>query len=103
MQAMGQTALKGRNRMIRLAFRGFPRLSALIEPQLRLLPVVLLLGLAAAVLEGFGIGLIIPMLGIILGGSEGDLGGFTARLAAFGSGMSDTSRMIFTGGARSSS
>lgn len=99
MQAMGQTALKGRNRMIRLAFRGFPRLSALIEPQLRLLPVVLLLGLAAAVLEGFGIGLIIPMLGIILGGSEGDLGGFTARLAAFGSGMSDTSRMIFTGGA----
>ncbi len=85
--------------MTKLAFRGFPCLSALIAPQLRLMPVVVLLGLAAAVLEGFGIGLIIPMLSIIQGGGEGEIGGFSARLAAFGAGMSDTSRMVLTGGA----
>lgn len=85
--------------MTRLAFRGFPCLSALIAPQLRLMPLVVLLGLTAAVLEGFGIGLIIPMLGIIQGGGEGSPGGFSARLAAFGAGMSDTSRMVLTGGA----
>lgn len=99
MQAMGQTALKGTHPMTGLAFRGFPRLSALISPQLRLLPLVVILGLAAAVLEGFGIGLIIPMLGIILDSGEGDLGGFTARLASFGAGLSDAARLGLTGGA----
>ncbi|MBY9068522.1 ABC transporter ATP-binding protein/permease [Hyphomonas sp. WL0036] len=85
--------------MTRLAFRGFPHLAALIAPQLRALPLIVMLGLAAAALEGFGIGLIIPLLGIILGNGGGDLGGFTARLASFGAGMSDSTRLVFTGGA----
>jgi ABC-type multidrug transport system fused ATPase/permease subunit len=85
--------------MTRLAFREFPCLSALIAPQLRLMPLVVVLGLVAAVLEGFGIGLIIPMLGIILGDGEGDLVGFSAQLAEFGAGLSETSRMLLTVGA----
>jgi ATP-binding cassette, subfamily B, bacterial MsbA len=84
--------------MISLVFKQFPNLSALLSPQLKHLPVVVLLGLVAAVLEGFGIGLIIPMLGVILGNGEGDLGGFSARLASFGDGMSDTARIIYIGG-----
>ena len=39
---------------------------ALGKRQLRLLPAVVVLGLASAVLEGFGIGLIIPLLGLSL-------------------------------------
>lgn len=85
--------------MTGLAFKGFPNLSALISPQLRLLPLVVCLGLVAAILEGFGIGLIIPMLSVILGNAERDLGGFSAHLASFGAGMSDTARLMFTCGA----
>ncbi|TIV21364.1 MAG: hypothetical protein E5V90_35700, partial [Mesorhizobium sp.] len=46
---------------------------ALGRRQLGLLPIVVALGLASAALEGFGIGLIIPLLGIIMG--HGDTAG----------------------------
>ncbi|MFN3313866.1 MAG: ABC transporter ATP-binding protein, partial [Hyphomonas sp.] len=86
--------------MVRLTFRQFPHLSALLGPQLRLLPLVVVLGLAAAALEGFGIGLIIPMLGIILESSgEAEFGGLSAYLAAIGGDMDDATRLIFIGSA----
>lgn len=68
---------------------------ALGRKQLRLLPAVVMLGLASAALEGFGIGLIIPLLGIIMGQEDQTgMAGFSAVFQHFGSDLSDRDRLI---------
>ncbi|RWQ39680.1 MAG: ABC transporter ATP-binding protein [Mesorhizobium sp.] len=68
---------------------------ALGRKQLRLLPAVVLLGLVSAALEGFGIGLIIPLLGIIMGqGDQAGMAGFSAVFQHFGSSLSERDRLI---------
>ncbi|WP_091599293.1 ABC transporter ATP-binding protein [Mesorhizobium muleiense] len=68
---------------------------ALGGKQLRLLPAVVMLGLASAALEGFGIGLIIPLLGIIMGqGDQTGMAGFSAVFQHFGSDLSERDRLI---------
>ncbi|WP_187331178.1 MULTISPECIES: ABC transporter ATP-binding protein [unclassified Mesorhizobium] len=61
----------------------------------RLLPIVVLLGLAGAALEGLGIGLIIPLLGIIMGhGDASGMGGLSALLQKVGAGLGERERLI---------
>lgn len=68
---------------------------ALGRKQLRLLPAVVVLGLVSAALEGFGIGLIIPLLGIIMGqGDQAGMAGFSAVFQHFGSDLSEGDRLI---------
>lgn len=68
---------------------------ALGRRQLGLLPAVVLLGLASAALEGFGIGLIIPLLGIIMGHGEATgMAGFSALLQKVGAGLGERERLI---------
>ncbi|RVB73174.1 ABC transporter ATP-binding protein [Mesorhizobium sp. M6A.T.Cr.TU.014.01.1.1] len=68
---------------------------ALGRKQLRLLPAVVLLGLVSAALEGFGIGLIIPLLGIIMGqGDQAGMAGFSAVFQHVGSSLSERDRLI---------
>jgi ATP-binding cassette, subfamily B, bacterial MsbA len=63
----------------------------------RLVPAVILLGILAAALEGVGIGLIIPVLGIIAGGTEAS--GLAGRFFnSIGGGFDGPSRIIFLGG-----
>ncbi|PTE08436.1 ABC transporter ATP-binding protein [Mesorhizobium helmanticense] len=68
---------------------------ALGKRQLRLLPAVVVLGLVSAALEGFGIGLIIPLLGIIMGqGDQAGMAGFSAVFQHVGSDLSERERLI---------
>ncbi|MDX8480739.1 ABC transporter ATP-binding protein [Mesorhizobium sp. VK24D] len=68
---------------------------ALGRRQLGLLPVVVALGLASAALEGFGIGLIIPLLGIIMGhGEPTGMAGLSALLQKVGAGLGERERLI---------
>jgi subfamily B ATP-binding cassette protein MsbA len=68
---------------------------ALGKEQLRLLPAVVVLGLVSAALEGFGIGLIIPLLGIIMGhGDVAGMAGFSAVFQHVGSSLSERDRLI---------
>ncbi|WP_287238771.1 ABC transporter ATP-binding protein [Mesorhizobium sp.] len=82
--------------MMRLVPPSLPMLRrALGRKQLRLLPAVVMLGLVSAALEGFGIGLIIPLLGIIMGqGDQTGMAGFSAVLQHFGSDLSERERLI---------
>ncbi|MCF6098778.1 ABC transporter ATP-binding protein/permease [Mesorhizobium muleiense] len=82
--------------MMRLVPPSLPMLRrALGGKQLRLLPAVVMLGLASAALEGFGIGLIIPLLGIIMGqGDQTGMAGFSAVFQHFGSDLSERDRLI---------
>ncbi|WP_287254989.1 ABC transporter ATP-binding protein [Mesorhizobium sp.] len=82
--------------MMRLVPPSLPMLRrALGRKQLRLLPAVVMLGLASAALEGFGIGLIIPLLGIIMGqGDQTGMAGFSAVFQHFGSNLSERDRLI---------
>lgn len=68
---------------------------ALGQKQLRLLPAVVVLGLFSAALEGFGIGLIIPLLNIIMG-QQGQTGmaGFSAVFQHVGASLSERDRLI---------
>ncbi|MER9443241.1 ABC transporter ATP-binding protein/permease [Mesorhizobium sp. M0340] len=68
---------------------------ALGRKQLRLLPAVVVLGLLSAALEGFGIGLIIPLLNIIMG-QQGQTGmaGFSAVFQHVGASLSERDRLI---------
>ncbi|MBA1139687.1 ABC transporter ATP-binding protein [Mesorhizobium neociceri] len=62
---------------------------------LRLVPVVVGLGLAGAALEGLGIGLIIPLLGIIMGhGETSGMAGFSALLQQAGADLGERERLI---------
>ncbi|RWM05354.1 MAG: ABC transporter ATP-binding protein [Mesorhizobium sp.] len=68
---------------------------ALGRRQLGLLPAVVALGLASAALEGFGIGLIIPLLGIIMGHGEATgMAGLSALLQKVGAGLGERERLI---------
>lgn len=68
---------------------------ALGRGQRNLLPVVVVLGLASAGLEGFGIGLIIPLLGIIMGhGGAGGTAGLSALLQQVGAGLGERERLL---------
>ncbi|WP_245519584.1 MULTISPECIES: ABC transporter ATP-binding protein [unclassified Mesorhizobium] len=68
---------------------------ALGRRQLGLLPIVVALGLAGAALEGFGIGLIIPLLGIIMGHGEATgMAGLSALLQKVGAGLGERERLI---------
>ncbi|WP_287230091.1 ABC transporter ATP-binding protein [Mesorhizobium sp.] len=82
--------------MMRLVPPSLPMLRrALGRKQLRLLPAVVMLGLVSAALEGFGIGLIIPLLGIIMGqGDQTGMAGFSAVFQHFGSDLSERDRLI---------
>ncbi|MER8799081.1 ABC transporter ATP-binding protein [Mesorhizobium sp. M0998] len=82
--------------MMRLMPPSLPMLRrALGRKQLRLLPAVVVLGLLSAALEGFGIGLIIPLLNIIMG-QQGQTGmaGFSAVFQHVGSSLSERDRLI---------
>lgn len=81
--------------MLRFLLPGLHVLRDALGPQLRLLPVVVVLGLASAALEGAGIGLIIPMLSIIAGdGQAGGLSGISAFFQQMGQGLNDGTRLL---------
>ncbi|OAP40147.1 ABC transporter ATP-binding protein [Sinorhizobium glycinis] len=86
--------------MVRFLMPGLQLLRDTLGRQLRLLPLVVVLGLASAALEGAGIGLIIPMLGIIAGsdGSPG-LSGISAVFHQVGSGLDNGDRLMALGAA----
>ncbi|NLS04596.1 ABC transporter ATP-binding protein [Rhizobium sp. P32RR-XVIII] len=68
--------------------------------RLSLVAVVVVLGLSSAVLEGTGIGLIIPMLGIIAGDKDpSGLAGLSAAFQQVGAGLDDRTRLIVIAGA----
>jgi subfamily B ATP-binding cassette protein MsbA len=68
---------------------------ALGDRLVRLIPAVVLLGLAGAALEGLGIGLIIPLLGIIMGhGDAQGMAGFSALFQKVGAGLGERERLI---------
>ncbi|MBZ9868488.1 ABC transporter ATP-binding protein/permease [Mesorhizobium sp. CA15] len=68
---------------------------ALGRRQLGLMPIVVVLGLASAALEGLGIGLIIPLLGIIMGhGETTGMAGLSALLQKVGAGLGERERLI---------
>ena len=71
-----------------------PQLRRLVRPTLALLPLVVVLGLLAATLEGLGIGLIMPLLGTMTGQSPA-AGGTLARLfQGLGMGLNPQQRMV---------
>ncbi|XHH03383.1 ABC transporter ATP-binding protein [Mesorhizobium sp. ISC25] len=81
--------------MMRLMPPSLPMLRrALGQKQLRLLPAVVVLGLLSAALEGFGIGLIIPLLNIIMGQGQTGMAGFSAVFQHVGSSLSERDRLI---------
>lgn len=81
--------------MRRFLLPGLEVLRGALGRQMRLLPVVVILGLASAALEGAGIGLIIPMLGIIAGdGQANGLSGISAYFQAVGAGLGDGERLL---------
>ena len=71
-----------------------PQLRRLVRPTLALLPLVVVLGLLAATLEGLGIGLIMPLLGTMTG-QPPVAGGTLARLfQGLGMGLNPQQRMV---------
>ncbi|MER9895565.1 ABC transporter ATP-binding protein/permease [Mesorhizobium sp. M0119] len=81
--------------MMRLMPPSLPMLRrALGQKQLRLLPAVVVLGLLSAALEGFGIGLIIPLLNIIMGQGQTGMAGFSAVFQHVGASLSERDRLI---------
>ncbi|MBB4569286.1 ABC transporter ATP-binding protein [Rhizobium leucaenae] len=81
--------------MLKLLLPGLQILRQALGRQMRLLPVVVVFGLIGAVLEGTGIGLIIPMLSIIGGQKDQTgLGGFSALFQQVGSGLDDQQRLM---------
>ncbi|WDZ81667.1 ABC transporter ATP-binding protein (plasmid) [Ensifer adhaerens] len=81
--------------MFRILLPSLQLLRDALGGQLRLLPFVVILGLCSAALEGAGIGLIIPMLGIIAGDQDpAALSGISALFQQVGSGMDDRHRLV---------
>ncbi|MCA1404053.1 ABC transporter ATP-binding protein [Ensifer sp. IC3342] len=81
--------------MLRFLLPGMHVLRNALGRQLRLLPIVVVLGLASAALEGAGIGLIIPMLGIIAGNQDaGGLQGISAFFQQVGAGLDNGQRLL---------
>jgi subfamily B ATP-binding cassette protein MsbA len=81
--------------MLKFLLPGLQLLRDALGRQLRLVAVVVVLGLSSAVLEGTGIGLIIPMLGII-GGQKAPsgMGGLSAVFQQVGAGLDDQERLM---------
>ncbi|WP_047464409.1 ABC transporter ATP-binding protein [Rhizobium rhizogenes] len=81
--------------MLKFFLPGLQLLRHALGRQMRLLPVVVILGLGSAVLEGAGIGLIIPMLGIIGGQKDpSGMGGLSAAFQQVGSSLDDRQRLL---------
>ncbi|MQW88798.1 ABC transporter ATP-binding protein [Sinorhizobium saheli] len=81
--------------MLKFLVPGLQLLRDALGRQLRLLPAVVVLGLASAALEGAGIGLIIPMLGIIAGDDQpAGLSGISAVFQQIGEGLGDGERLL---------
>ena len=81
--------------MLEFAKLSFRLLRQALGRQVGLLVVVVILGLSTAVLEGTGIGLIIPMLSIIAGGEEpSGMAGLSAVFQQVGAGLDDRARLI---------
>ncbi|MCZ4089286.1 ABC transporter ATP-binding protein [Sinorhizobium psoraleae] len=81
--------------MLRFLLPGLEVLHDALGRQMRLLPAVVVLGLASAALEGAGIGLIIPMLGIIAGNQDAaGLNGISAAFQQVGAGLDDGQRLL---------
>ncbi|MEY9324863.1 subfamily B ATP-binding cassette protein MsbA [Sinorhizobium fredii] len=81
--------------MLRFLMPGFELLHHALGRQVRLLPLVVILGLASAALEGAGIGLIIPMLGIIAGSEDAaGLSGISAAFQQVGAGLDKSDRLL---------
>ncbi|NRP73288.1 Heterocyst differentiation ATP-binding protein HepA [Ensifer psoraleae] len=81
--------------MLRFLLPGLEVLRDALGRQMRLLPAVVVLGLASAALEGAGIGLIIPMLGIIAGNQDAaGLNGISAAFQQVGAGLDDGQRLL---------
>ena len=72
------------------------RLQPVVGRQTKLFPVVVVLGLLAAALEGLGIGLIVPMLGIIMGTdvASAQASSLVGFLRSFAEGLEGQSRLI---------
>jgi subfamily B ATP-binding cassette protein MsbA len=72
-----------------------PLLRQALGRQRHLIPAIVLLGLVSAALEGFGIGLVIPMLSIIMGqGGTGPSTGLSALLLSAGLGLDEGERLL---------
>ncbi len=81
--------------MLRFLMPSLQLLRDALGRQLRLLPLVVVLGLASAALEGAGIGLIIPMLGIIAGSDESPgLSGISALFQQVGAELDKGDRLL---------
>jgi subfamily B ATP-binding cassette protein MsbA len=85
--------------MSRLVPPAFPMMKKALGSRSRLLPAVVLLGLIGAGLEGIGIGLVIPLLGIIIGGATSpQMSGLSAVFQSFGQTLSDDVRLMAIAG-----
>ena len=72
-----------------------PLLRESLGRQTRLIPVVVVLGLTSAALEGVGIGLIIPMLSVIAGSVDArSFTGLSAIFGRVGDGLADGERLV---------
>ncbi|MBB4278887.1 ABC transporter ATP-binding protein [Rhizobium mongolense] len=81
--------------MLEFIVSSFRLLRQALGKKIGLIAVVVVLGLGSAVLEGTGIGLIIPMLGIIAGEKDpSGMAGFSAVFQQVGAGMDDRARLI---------
>ncbi|AUX80134.1 ABC transporter ATP-binding/permease protein (plasmid) [Sinorhizobium fredii] len=81
--------------IVRFLMPGLQFLRDALGRQLHLLPLVVVLGLASAALEGAGIGLIIPMLGIIAGSDDSPaLSGISAIFQQVGSELDKGDRLL---------
>ncbi|WP_431323555.1 ABC transporter ATP-binding protein [Rhizobium sp. YTU87027] len=81
--------------MLEFLALSFRLLHQALGRRIGLLAVVVILGLSTAVLEGTGIGLIIPMLGIIAGkGEPSAMAGLSALFQQVGAGLDDRTRLI---------
>lgn len=73
------------------------RTRRLIVGHLRLVPLIVLLGVIAAALEGLGIGLVMPLLDTMTGRAAAS-GGFAGLFRRFGAGLPAETRVLLLGG-----
>ncbi|MEO0030814.1 MAG: hypothetical protein RIS94_572 [Pseudomonadota bacterium] len=74
-------------------------LAAVVRPQLRMMPLVVVLGMVAALLEGVGIGVLIPLLALLMADGAGTpLPGPMQQVAAFATALDPAHRAAAIGG-----
>ncbi|MCR5876460.1 ABC transporter ATP-binding protein/permease [Phenylobacterium sp. J426] len=76
-----------------------PPILRVVRPYLRVLPLIVALGLAAAALEGLGIGLVIPLLNIMVEPDTPARSGLPRLLTGFGADLDPRSRILLIAGA----